>query len=126
MGIKFLDENPNVKSLDEDYNVILDSIFGFSFSGEVRAPFDVVIENLKKTKTPIASVDIPSGWDVEKGNSNEGFEPDLLVSLTAPKLCAKNFKGKHYVGGRFVPRDLEEKYQLNLPQYEGAEQCVQI
>ena len=42
----------------------------------------------------------PLGWDVEKGN-DEGIQPDLLISLTAPKLCAKHFKGKrHFLGGR--------------------------
>lgn len=40
-----------------------------------------------------ASIDIPSGWDVEKGNiyldGNEkavGIEPHVLISLTAPKV----------------------------------------
>ena len=33
-----------------------------------------------------------------------GVQPDMLVSLTAPKKGAKGFKGKlHYLGGRFVP-----------------------
>jgi hypothetical protein len=45
---------------------------------------------------PILSVDIPSGWDVEKGPNNSGtapcIQPDTLVSLTAPKLCARHFK----------------------------------
>lgn len=64
------------------------------------------------------------GWDVEKGNP-EGLQPDFLISLTAPKLCAKHFKGRyHYLGGRFVPGSLLEKYQLSLPEYPGTEPCV--
>lgn len=36
--------------------------------------------------------------------SGGGLRPDMLVSLTAPKLCAKQFAGSHhYLGGRFVP-----------------------
>ncbi|KAG5459204.1 MAG: hypothetical protein BJ554DRAFT_420 [Olpidium bornovanus] len=59
---------------------------------------------LKKTKVPIVSVDIPSGWDVEEGNiGDRSFEPSVLVSLTAPKLGTKSFSGKHWLGGRFVP-----------------------
>ena len=43
-----------------------------------------------------------SGWDVENGDP-EGFQPEMLISLTAPKKCAKFFKGKwHYLGGRSV------------------------
>lgn len=71
------------------------------------------------------SVDIPSGWDIEKGEPEEGgIKPEILISLTAPKLCAKKFTGKyHYLGGRFVPPKLEEKYSLSLPKYPGTE-CV--
>jgi NAD(P)H-hydrate epimerase len=58
---------------------------------------------VQKKETKIISIDIPSGWDVEKGNVNDTFVPDMLISLQAPKLCAENFKGAHYVGGRFVP-----------------------
>lgn len=45
---------------------------------------------------PIASVDIPSGWHVEMGppTDSPALAPDMLISLTAPKLCAKQFKGQ--------------------------------
>jgi NAD(P)H-hydrate epimerase len=50
-------------------------------------------------------VDIPSGWDVENGPQEGCIEdPEVLISLTAPKLCAKHFKGRHFIGGRFVPK----------------------
>jgi len=80
---------------------------------------------------PIIAVDIPSGWDVEKGpNENDKslyFMPDMLVSLTAPKLCAKFFKGPHHVlGGRFVPNKLAKKYSLNLPEYPGTDCIVHL
>lgn len=50
-------------------------------------------------------MDIPTGWDVEKGDENQdGIRPDMLVSLTAPKQAARGFQGPfHYLGGRFVP-----------------------
>lgn len=64
-----------------------------------------------------------SGWDVEKGNPT-GIQPDLLISLTAPKKSATHFTGRyHYLGGRFVPPALEKKYQLSLPPYLDTE-CV--
>jgi hypothetical protein len=55
------------------------------------------------------------------------MQPDMLVSLTAPKLAAKAFKGRHhYLGGRFVPPAIREKYNLVLPAYPGTAQCVAI
>ena len=62
---------------------------------------------LPKSDPPsIASVDNPSGWNVEAGPENleDAIEPEMLVSLTAPKRGARFFKGPfHYLGGRFVP-----------------------
>ncbi|KAF7313836.1 NAD(P)H-hydrate epimerase [Mycena chlorophos] len=108
-------------------DVILDAIFGFSFKGPIRAPFDTAMPLLSASGLPIVSVDIPSGWDVEEGNKDGvGLQPDVLVSLTAPKEGVRAFKGRHFLGGRFVPRTLEERHKLNLPPYPGHEQIVDI
>ncbi|KAJ7367352.1 YjeF N-terminal domain-containing protein [Mycena albidolilacea] len=108
-------------------DVILDAIFGFSFKGPIRAPFDSALPMLSASGLPIVSVDIPSGWDVEASNdAGFGLNPDVLVSLTAPKEGVRTFRGQHFLGGRFVPRTLEEKFGLNLPIYPGYEQIVDI
>jgi NAD(P)H-hydrate epimerase len=93
------------------------SLAGFSFAPPVRKPFDTILRLLESSKLPIVSIDIPSGWSVEdgpqplytqpddKGNSESvpTFTPEVLVSLTAPKQGVKSFKGRHFLGGRFVP-----------------------
>jgi NAD(P)H-hydrate epimerase len=39
---------------------------------------------MRATQIPIASIDIPSGWDVEKGNeSGEGLEPEFLSNVNS-------------------------------------------
>ncbi|GBB90402.1 hypothetical protein RclHR1_17350004 [Rhizophagus clarus] len=114
-------------ALTNDTDLIVDALFGFGFTGEIRSPFDKIIQKLRGTNIPIVSVDIPSGWDVEKGNvNNHGFTPSMLISLTAPKLCANYFNGKHFLGGRFIPPELKRKYELNLPPYPGTDQVVDI
>jgi NAD(P)H-hydrate epimerase len=86
-------------------DVILDAIFGFSFKPPIRAPFDFVLPLLSSSGLPIVSVDVPSGWDVEAGNAEGvGLNPDVLVSLTAPKEGVRTFTGRHFLGGRFVPK----------------------
>ncbi|XP_037330051.2 NAD(P)H-hydrate epimerase [Pungitius pungitius] len=123
MEIPFLTEMPEAAVIDEAYNLVIDAIFGFSFKGAVREPFGSILDLLKKTTVPVASIDVPSGWDVEQGSA-DGLQPDTLVSLTAPKKCARLFRGRHhFLGGRFVPPGLERKYQLNLPRYPGLD-CV--
>ena len=62
-----------------------------------------------------------------KRGSTEGLQPEFLISLSAPKLCAKYFTGKwHYLGGRFIPPDLAKKYDLDLPPYPGTDLCVEL
>ncbi|CAG9768907.1 unnamed protein product [Ceutorhynchus assimilis] len=128
MNIPILQKLPETSKIETEYGLIIDALFGFSFKPPVRPDFIPVINLMKSTSLPIASVDIPSGWDVENGEPTEGgIKPELLISLTAPKKCALNFKGRyHYLGGRFVPHGLAEKYQLDLPKYPGTECCVAI
>lgn len=109
------------------YDVLVDALFGFSFRPPVRPKFLPVMDALRSTSKPICSIDVPSGWSVDGVPDTDGISPELLISLTAPKECARSFKGKHhYLGGRFVPKELENKYKLELPPYPAAECCVKL
>ncbi|KAF2634199.1 meiotically up-regulated gene 182 protein [Massarina eburnea CBS 473.64] len=109
---------------------IVDAIFGFSFSGEVREPFPSVIEALRDTKIPVLAVDAPSSWNIEDGPPSEGpgkgFMPEALISLTAPKPLVNWFKGRHFLGGRFLSEEMARKYELDVPEYEGLDQVVEV
>ncbi|KAK1764117.1 YjeF N-terminal domain-containing protein [Phialemonium atrogriseum] len=127
LEIPFADDFPSaLKSADH----IVDAIFGFSFSGEVREPFPAVIQALGETKLPVTAVDAPSSWNIEEGPPKSGvgsaFNPDVLVSLTAPKPLVKHFKGRHFIGGRFVSPTIAKKYDFELPEYEGIDQVVEV
>ncbi len=40
----------------------------------------------------------------DEAKTGPALHAEMLISLTAPKLCAHYFKGKYHVlGGRFVP-----------------------
>jgi len=127
-NIEFLESlSTSAKDIEEKYQIIVDAIFGYSFKGDIRSPFDVIIQTLKTVKIPIVSVDIPSGWNVEQGNVDDrSFNPTLLVSLGSPKLGVKDFKGIHYLGGRFVPPSIDVKYQLELPKYPDSDVVVKL
>lgn len=129
LDIKVRREMP--EDYEDKFDVILDGVFGFSFQATgVRPPFDKIMHELRRTKLPIVSIDIPSGWDVERGDVNGlGVRmPHVLISLTAPKLCAKSFVGEHhYLGGRFLPPKLAVKYGLaDLPKFKGYDQFVKV
>jgi NAD(P)H-hydrate epimerase len=125
-----------------------DQFSGFSFSGEIREPFPSVIVALERAKVAVTSVDAPSSWDIEDGPPKTGpgmhFNPTALVSLTAPKPLVRFFKGRHFLGGRyispstnisicisdifhrFVSQSMANKYDLDIPNYIGVDQVVEI
>ncbi|KAL5225103.1 hypothetical protein ABZP36_011742 [Zizania latifolia] len=136
LAIPFVSVEDLPGNFSEEFDIIIDAMFGFSFHGTPRPPFDDLIHRLvslsvignSAIRPAIVSVDIPSGWHVEEGDVNgEGFKPDMLVSLTAPKFCARKFTGPHhFLGGRFVPPPILSKYRLHLPPYPSTSMCVRI
>jgi hydroxyethylthiazole kinase-like uncharacterized protein yjeF len=156
--VPVLSDMPGKEEVLSDYDLLVDAIFGFSFKGDIRAPFDAIIatmaavsstsfQGLSKEEAvvvgadgssavggrrgiPIISVDIPSGWDPDEGDKDQKtFMPEMLVSLTAPKQCARHFKGHHHwLGGRFVPPALAREYGIEplLALYQGSEQVVKL
>lgn len=126
LDIPFLSFLPDAPLITESFSLVVDAIFGFSFKPPIRPEFVDVFDKLKRTEIPLASIDIPSGWDVETGDP-DGLHPECLISLTAPKKCAQHFKGKfHFLGGRFVPPSLAIKYDMNLPPYPGTDCIVEL
>nr|CDS29141.1 apolipoprotein A I binding protein [Hymenolepis microstoma] len=127
MGIAFLSYIPSdVSILESSYDLIVDALFGFGFRPPLRPEFDDVIQRIASLKVPLASIDVPSGWEInERTETEDVLQPDCLISLTAPKICALRFTGRyHFLGGRFVPPILANKYNLCLPQYPGASPVV--
>jgi len=139
---------PSATTLADSYDLILDAVFGFSFAGSVRSPFDTVLQRIAASGVPVASVDVPSGWNVESGPPEPGSDtpaiwPQVLISLTAPKRCAVHFDSyvqrcqlsatsdgpcpEHWLGGRFLPPPLAKQYSLQwLPKYPGIQQSVKL
>lgn len=115
-----------------DYHLIVDAVFGFSFNPKdgIREPYHTLIKQMitSQSHIPVCSIDVPSGWDIEFGDILEmGLKPELLISLTAPKLCAKKYIGRyHLLGGRFVPESCIEKFHLKLPTFPQDKLFVDI
>lgn len=113
-----------------DADLIVDAVFGFSFSGEVREPFPAVVAAMRDAKVLVLAVDAPSSWDIETGPPKDGpgaaYMPSALISLTAPKPLVKFFKGRHFVGGRFLGEDVAKKFDIDVPPYKGLDQVVEI
>ncbi|KAJ5524703.1 AI-BP family protein [Penicillium frequentans] len=114
----------------KDTDFLVDAIFGFSFGGPLRDPFGPIVSRIESSNIPVLSVDAPSSWDIQSGPPKEGpgakFMPKALISLTAPKPCVKFYSGRHFVGGRFLSKDITDKYGLDMPPYPGIEQVLEV
>lgn len=127
MDIPFLSYLPTeVQLINDAYNLVIDAMLGPEADpANIKEPYSGILVTLKQVKIPIASVDVPSGWDVEEA-TQDGINPDVLISLTAPKKCAMSFSGKHFLAGRFLPYDIQKKYELNLPDYPGTDCLIEL
>jgi NAD(P)H-hydrate epimerase len=96
----------------------------------LRDPFGEIVSQIESANVKVLSVDAPSSWDIQSGPPKEGhgakFMPHALISLTAPKPCVGFYRGRHFIGGRFLTKNIADKYGLDLPKYEGVDQVLEI
>lgn len=74
MGISFVTELP-------ECDIIVDAIFGTGFHGTVSSDIEKVINDINKSKSYVASVDIMSGISADNGQGQIFVNADLCVSF---------------------------------------------
>ncbi|XP_005534016.1 PREDICTED: yjeF N-terminal domain-containing protein 3 [Pseudopodoces humilis] len=123
MDIPFLSYLPTeVQLVNDAYNAVVDAVLGAEVT-EGTEPCAAILATLRHIRIPIVSLDVPSGWSAGAGDSGD-ISPDVLVSLVAPKECARRFQGRsHFLAGRFVPEELRRKFGISGPEYPGSD-CV--
>lgn len=52
--------------------------------------------------------------------------PPYLISLTAAKPCVNFYKGRLFLGGRFLSEVMARKYDIDVPNYQGVNQVVEL
>jgi len=71
---------------NEKYDLIIDALIGYSLKG---APTGVILQLIRwanQAKTPILSLDVPSGVDASTGETpGEFIRADLTITLALPK-----------------------------------------
>lgn len=124
-GISLSDFIPSTLSFY--YNVVIDALMGIGYDGtDIRDQCWPAFHMLLTTDLPVASVDVPTGWDLTIGprsidlTANTFVKPRLLVSLAIPKLCSKRFKGEfHFIAGRHVSQQWLRDQGLTVPHFPG-------
>ena len=89
------------------HDYIVDAVFGFGFRKPLEDKAAELLVSIQEHGRQIICVDIPSGWDVDEPGFREDYilKPDILISMTAPKICAQAFRGSnHLIVDDFVPK----------------------
>jgi len=90
----------------DDYDVVVDALFGTGFHGAPRPEAAAVIERINASPAAVVSVDLPSGVDASTGEvAGAVVAADLTVTFHAPKVGLAVGPGRFHAG-RVVVADI--------------------
>lgn len=85
--------NPN------EYNIIVDAIFGIGLQRDIQGKYKKTIETINTSNAYIVAVDIPSGIDANTGKvMNVSIKANMTVTFGENKLGLILFPGAEYAG----------------------------
>lgn len=85
--------------------VVVDALLGIGLTGEVKAPFDSVIQQINRSGKPVLAVDVPSGLCADRGIAlGCAVQADLTVTFIGKKIGLWTGQGPALAGvRRFEP-----------------------
>jgi len=87
----------------EEYNVIVDALFGIGLTRNVVGEFRKVVESINQSPAKVVAVDIPSGVCADDGKVfGIAVEADITVTFGYQKTGCLLFPGSEYAGKVFV------------------------
>ena len=108
MEAQFLMEFP-----EEEYDVIVDAVFGVGLKREVAGQHREVIERMNQKKALKVAVDVPSGVDASTGQIlGIAFCADLTVTfglLKAAPVSGSGYQWRSYCKGNWIPKQSGRK-----------------
>lgn len=91
---------------------VVDALFGTGLQGNVRSPYDTIIQTINELNARVLSIDIPSGLDCDSGEPL-GLAVKATHTVTFVRIkqgftnpAAKQFLGHVHVVGIGIPRIL--------------------
>ena len=83
----------------DDFDVVVDALFGTGFSGEPRPAAAALIEAINAVDAHVVSVDVPSGVDASTGEvAAAAVDADLTVTFHARKVGLVVAPGRYHAG----------------------------
>ncbi len=96
--------------------IVVDALLGIGLTGQVKAPFDVVIEQINRSGKPVLSVDVPSGLCADRGIPlGCAVQADLTVTFIGKKIGLWTGQGPALAGvRRFEPLLVPESVRAQV------------
>lgn len=102
------------------FNLIIDALLGTGISGEVREPYASAIRALQAARSPILSVDIPSGLDCDTGHVlGVCVKAAKTVTFIRPKVGFEKADGPEMCG-EIIVADIGAPLRPVTPRYPGT------
>lgn len=80
-------------------DLIIDAVFGTGLTEAPRPPFDTIVGLVERSKTPILSIDIPSGLECDSGRPlGPCIRATRTVTFVAQKIGFSNPESKQFTG----------------------------
>lgn len=80
------------------YDVIIDALLGIGVKGEVRSPYQEIIEQVNRSRAVVYAIDVPSGVPADGGDVAVAVRADVTFTIQCPKLGAYTFPAADYYG----------------------------
>lgn len=88
-GHRFLKQGGKILAQIDDFSsgVILDGLFGTGFRGQLKSPYDSLVQTVNQSGLPILAIDIPSGLNGSTGQiEGNVIQATMTLFLELPKM----------------------------------------
>jgi len=103
--IELIDNKDKFVNEIENFDVIIDAIFGTGLSRDITGKYNEIIKAINNSGKHVCSVDIPSGINGNNGQvQGVAIKANCTVTFGAPKLGNMLYPGFDYCGKLFVTR----------------------
>ena len=83
----------------DEYNIIVDGIFGIGLSRDIKGDHEKVIKQINSLKNYVYAIDIPSGINADNGKiMNISIQADETITFGYCKVGLLLYPGKEYSG----------------------------
>lgn len=103
-------------------SLVIDTLIGYSLKGAPRGVAENLITQCSRIKTPILSLDVPSGVNATDGRHPGAYiEPTRTMTLALPKLGLVSARGDLYLADIGIPAAVFSRIGVVVPQlFEGS------